>query len=200
MRPAVVMATRSAAGPEPAGSAAVVLEIDDVSKIYPGGTQALKSDWRRPSDAQHAGVAVVYQQSPVSPALSVLENVYLGAGTGAVWNVALRRADLAALCASIGFEIDPGRPVAELSIGDRQISDTVSVLRDGRLVDSFDAAGMSRNRMISGIVGSRLRAVEDAAPPVTLELGDEVLAVRCPTNCSPGSEPWPWATPWSLRR
>jgi ribose transport system ATP-binding protein len=276
------MMTRSAAGPEPTGQAAVALEIDNVSKIYPGGTQALKSvslelrpgrvhslvgangagkstlikiiagaerptsgalrwqghpvDWRRPSDAQRAGVAVVHQQSPVSPALSVLENVYLGAGAGAVWNAAPRRADLAALCASIGFEIDPGHPVAELSIGDRQmvsilralarrpqlilldeptasitaservgvlgaarrladtgvavvfvshflnevfdISDTVSVLRDGRLVDSFDAPDMSRNRMISGIVGSRLRAVEDAAPPAAPEWGDEVLRVR----------------------
>jgi ribose transport system ATP-binding protein len=276
------MATRSAASPEPTGSAPVALGIDNVSKVYPGGTQALKSvslelrpgwvhslvgangagkstlikiiagaerptsgtlrwqgrpvDWRRPSDASHAGVAVVHQQSPVSPALSVLENVYLGEGAGAVWNAAARRADLAELCASIGYEIDPGRPVAELSIGDRQmvsilralarrprlilldeptasitpseragvlgaarrladtgvavvfvshflnevtdISDTVSVLRDGRLVDSFDAADMSQDRMISGIVGSRLRAVEDAAAPAAAEPHDEVLTVR----------------------
>src|SRR5262249_44486671 len=33
-------------------------------------------DWRKPSDAQAAGVAVVHQQSPVAPTLSVLENVY----------------------------------------------------------------------------------------------------------------------------
>ena len=277
-----MISKRPAAGPHPPGPAAVALAIDNVSKIYPGGTQALKSvslelrsgwvhglvgangagkstlikiiagaerptsgtlrwqgrpvEWRRPSDASHAGVAVVHQQSPVSPALSVLENVYLGAGAGAVWNAAHRRADLAVLCASIGFEIDPGRPVAELSIGDRQmvsilralarrpklilldeptasisaservgvlgaarrladtgvavvfvshflnevidISDTVSVLRDGQLVDSFDAPDMPRDRMISGIVGSRLRAVEDAAPSATLEPGEDVLTVR----------------------
>jgi ribose transport system ATP-binding protein len=259
---------------------ATSLEIDQVSKTYPGGTRALKGvslqlrpgqvhglvgangagkstlikiiagaerptsgglrwhgepvDWRRPADAQGAGVAVVHQQSPVSPALTVLENVYLGAGAGAIWNPRTRQTEFAELCASIDFSIDPHAVVASLSIGDRQmvsilralarrpklilldeptasitpaeragvlgaarrlagigvavvfvshflnevaeISDVVSVLRDGALVDSFGADELTEERMVAGIVGNRLRAVESTHEPVPP--GEAVLEVR----------------------
>jgi ribose transport system ATP-binding protein len=261
-------------------SAPAGLEIDKVSKVYPGGTHALKGvslhlrpgqvhglvgangagkstlikiiagaqrpttgalrwqgepvDWRRPADAQAAGVAVVHQQSPVSPALTVLENVYLGAGAGTIWSPRNRQADFAELCTSIDFRIDPNEVVAGLSIGDRQmvsilralarrpqlilldeptasitpaeragvlgaarrlagtgvavvfvshflnevseISDVVSVLRDGALVDSFGADELTEERMVAGIVGNRLRAIEnthESLPP-----GEAVLEVR----------------------
>ncbi|MDT4905156.1 MAG: ribose transport system ATP-binding protein, partial [Pseudonocardiales bacterium] len=191
-------------------------------------------EWRRPADAQEAGVAVVHQQSPVSPALTVLENVYLGAGAGTVWSPRNRQADFAELCASIDFRIDPNEIVAGLSIGDRQmvsilralarrpqlilldeptasitpaersgvlgaarrlagtgvavvfvshflnevseISDVVSVLRDGALVDSFGADELTEERMVAGIVGSRLRAIENTH--VSLPPGEAVLEVR----------------------
>jgi ribose transport system ATP-binding protein len=191
-------------------------------------------DWRKPSDAQVAGVAVVHQQSPVAPTLSVLENVYLGAKAGGRWKPRERQADLQALCASIDFRIDPHATVATLSIGDRQmvsilralaqrpqlilldeptasitpaeragvlgaarrlaatgvavvfvshflnevseICDVVSVLRDGTLVDAFDAQDMTEERMIAGIVGNRLRVVESAKP--VHDVGAPVLEVR----------------------
>ncbi|MDQ1606311.1 MAG: ribose transport system ATP-binding protein [Microbacteriaceae bacterium] len=148
------------------------LAIRNITKTYPGGTQALRgvslslragvvhglvgangagkstlikiiagverpttgdllwlgssTDWRRPADAQSAGVAVVHQQSPVVPALSVLENVYLGnEGTG-LWRPQDRLAEFAALCERVAFTIDPHTIVAELSVGDRQM---VSILR-----------------------------------------------------------------------
>ncbi|MDX6202186.1 MAG: ribose transport system ATP-binding protein [Frankiales bacterium] len=261
-------------------SAPAALEIDNVSKIYPGGTHALKGvslhlrpgqvhglvgangagkstlikiiagaeqptggalrwhgdpvDWRRPADAQAAGVAVVHQQSPVSPALTVLENVYLGAGAGTLWTPRRRQAEFAELCASVDFRIDPNEVVAGLSIGDRQmvsilralarrpqlilldeptasitpaeraavlgaarrlastgvavvfvshflnevmeIADVVSVLRDGALVDSFGADELTEERMVAGIVGNRLRAVENTHVP--LPPGEAVLEVR----------------------
>jgi ribose transport system ATP-binding protein len=191
-------------------------------------------DWRKPSDAQVAGVAVVHQQSPVAPALSVLENVYLGAKTARLWKPRERQADLRALCAGIDFPIDPHATVATLSIGDRQmvsilralaqrpklilldeptasitpserasvlgaarrlaatgvavvfvshflnevseICDVVSVLRDGALVDAFDAQDMTEERMIAGIVGNRLREVENTKP--VHNVGAPVLEVR----------------------
>jgi len=178
--------------------------------------------WRTPADAQAAGVAVVHQQSPVAPALTVLENVYLGARAGGLWRARERQADFQALCASIDFRIDPYATVATLSIGDRQmvsilralaqrprlilldeptasitpaeragvlgaarrlaatgvavlfvshflnevseICDVISVLRDGALVDAFDAPDMTHERMVAGIVGDRLRDVEAAKP------------------------------------
>ncbi|MCW2919610.1 MAG: putative ATP-binding transporter protein [Actinomycetia bacterium] len=262
----------------PAGSPA--LEIAEVTKVYPGGTQALRgvsltmrhglvhglvgangagkstlikiiagaerpttgvlrwqgtpADWRRPADAQAAGVAVVHQQSPVAPALSVLENVYLGQKSARLWRPRDRQRDFDELCSSIGFAIDPNAQVSELSVGDRQmvsilralaqhpsmilldeptasitpaeragvlsaarslatggvavvfvshflnevmqVCDVVSVLRDGTLVDEMDASSMSVERMVSGIVGNRLRAVENSKP--AHEFGSAVLKVR----------------------
>jgi ribose transport system ATP-binding protein len=179
-------------------------------------------------------VAVVHQQSPVAPALSVLENVYLGQGAGGIWKPRDRQLDFDELCASINFQIDPHATVSGLSIGDRQmvsilralarqpalilldeptasispaersgvlgaarqlaaggvavvfvshflnevaqICDVVSVLRDGALVDEFEAAAMTEQRMVTGIVGNRLRAVENAR--ASHDVGAAVLKVR----------------------
>jgi ribose transport system ATP-binding protein len=192
------------------------------------------ADWRRPADAQTAGVSVVHQQSPVAAALTVLENVYLGQRSARMWRPRERQRDYEELCAQIGFSIDPHTPVADLSIGDRQLvsilralaqrpslilfdeptasitpaertgvlgalrslaaagvsvlfvshflnevmqaCDVVSVLRDGRLVDELDASTMSVERMVSGIVGDRLRAVEVAKP--VHEQGEAILQVH----------------------
>jgi ribose transport system ATP-binding protein len=57
-----------------------------------------------------------------------------------------------------------------------QVCDVVSVLRDGRLVDELDASTMSVERMISGIVGDRLRAAEVARP--VREQGEAILQVH----------------------
>jgi ribose transport system ATP-binding protein len=57
-----------------------------------------------------------------------------------------------------------------------QVCDVVSVLRDGRLVDELDALTMSVERMVSGIVGDRLRAVEVAKP--VHEQGEAILQVH----------------------
>ncbi len=192
------------------------------------------TDWRRPADAQAAGVSVVHQQSPVAAALTVLENVYLGQRSARLWRPRGRQRDYEELCAQIGFSIDPHSRVADLSIGDRQlvsilralaqrpslilfdeptasitpaertgvlgalrslaaagvavlfvshflnevmqVCDVVSVLRDGRLVDELDASTMSVERMVSGIVGDRLRAAEDAKP--IREQGNAILQVQ----------------------
>ena len=278
MRSAVVTVPAETALDRAADSPA--LEIAQVTKVYPGGTRALRGvsltvmpglvhglvgangagkstlikiiagaerpttgtlrwqgapvDWRRPADAQAAGVAVVHQQSPVAPALSVLENVYLGQRSSRLWKPRDRQRDFDELRTSIGFTIDANAPVSELSVGDRQmvsilralaqrpslilldeptasitpseragvlgaarslaaggvavvfishflnevmqVCDVVSVLRDGALVDELDSSSMSVERMVSGIVGNRLHAVESSKP--VHELGSAVLKVR----------------------
>src|SRR5258708_29801976 len=57
-----------------------------------------------------------------------------------------------------------------------QVCDVASVLRDGTLVDELDASSMSVERMVSGIVGNRLPAVENSKP--AHEFGSAVLKVR----------------------
>ncbi|MCU1505934.1 MAG: sugar transporter ATP-binding protein [Microbacteriaceae bacterium] len=274
------MVVVSPSAPHPDTAESPTLAIRNISKTYPGGTQALRgvslslragvvhglvgangagkstlikiiagverpttgdlvwlgssTDWRRPADAQSAGVAVVHQQSPVVPALSVLENVYLGNEATGLWKPQERVTQFAALCERVSFVIDPHTIVAELSVGDRQmvsilralaqnpelilldeptasispaeragvlgaarslaaagvavvfvshflnevmqICDEVSVLRDGELVDEFDRDGMSVERMVEGIVGSRLHAIEATKPKH--DVGDVILDVR----------------------
>lgn len=76
--------------------------------------------WSTPADAVRAGISTVHQHIPLAPTLSVLENVFL-ARRG--W----RRRDRSLLTQysevseRIGYALDPHRPVASLSIGQRQM-------------------------------------------------------------------------------
>jgi ABC-type sugar transport system ATPase subunit len=55
------------------------------------------------------------------------------------------------------------------------IADRITVLRDGSVVGTTPAAGMTRRRLISLMVG---RDLEEMYPKATVELGDEVLSVE----------------------
>ncbi|MDQ1584054.1 MAG: ribose transport system ATP-binding protein [Microbacteriaceae bacterium] len=233
LRPGVVHGLVGANG---AGKSTLIKIIAGAERPTTGELKWFGSsaDWRRPADAQSAGVAVVHQQSPVVPAMSVLENVYLGNETARLWKPRARFLEFAALCERVAFAIDPHTIVADLSVGDRQmvsilralaqnpalilldeptasispaeragvlaaartlassgvavvfvshflnevmqICDEVSILRDGQLVDAFERDTMSVERMVAGIVGTRLHAVE--ASRQTHEVGEVVLDVR----------------------
>lgn len=101
-----------------------VLRIDDVD--YPGGLRA--------RDAAAAGVAAVYQELSVFPALSVLENVFVGQLTGRLGLVSWRRLRrrLTELTALLGVSVDPNAIVGSLSLAQQQV---VEILR-GLALDS----------------------------------------------------------------
>ena len=76
--------------------------------------------WKRPSEPQAAGISTLYQHTPLVGTLSVLENVFLGEGSG--WRRTRKlRARLQLLLGSIGYKIDPQAPVGDLAIGQRQM-------------------------------------------------------------------------------
>ena len=56
-----------------------------------------------------------------------------------------------------------------------RIADTVTVLRDGKTIETLPAAGLSEDRIIAGMVG---RDLEHRFPPRTPEIGDEVLRIE----------------------
>ncbi|HEX3966172.1 MAG TPA: sugar ABC transporter ATP-binding protein [Trebonia sp.] len=76
--------------------------------------------WRSPAAAQRAGVATVYQDTPLVPTMTVLENVYVG-HHGRAWRPAAKLPDFGRIALRVGYEIDPMRDVGELSIGERQM-------------------------------------------------------------------------------
>ncbi|WP_394621962.1 multiple monosaccharide ABC transporter ATP-binding protein [Lentzea sp. JNUCC 0626] len=63
-----------------------------------------------------------------------------------------------------------------------RIADTVTVLRDGRTIETLPAEGLSEERIIAGMVG---RDLEHRFPPRTPEIGEEVLRIEDWTVHSP---------------
>ncbi|HEX8870159.1 MAG TPA: sugar ABC transporter ATP-binding protein, partial [Lentzea sp.] len=63
-----------------------------------------------------------------------------------------------------------------------RIADTVTVLRDGRTIETLPAAGLSEERIIAGMVG---RDLEHRFPPRTPDIGDEILRIEEWTVHSP---------------
>ncbi|WP_308436334.1 multiple monosaccharide ABC transporter ATP-binding protein [Lentzea cavernae] len=63
-----------------------------------------------------------------------------------------------------------------------RIADTVTVLRDGRTIETLPAEGLSEERIIAGMVG---RDLEHRFPPRTPDIGEEVLRIEDWTVHSP---------------
>ncbi|WP_112264391.1 multiple monosaccharide ABC transporter ATP-binding protein [Lentzea terrae] len=63
-----------------------------------------------------------------------------------------------------------------------RIADTVTVLRDGKTIETLPAKGLSEERIIAGMVG---RDLEHRFPPRTPDIGDEVLRIEDWTVHSP---------------
>lgn len=83
-----------------------------------------------PHDSQAAGIAIIYQEFNLIPALSARENIFLGREqTTAGW---LRSTDehreAAALFDRLGIPIDPERPCRELSVSAQQIVEIAKAL------------------------------------------------------------------------
>ena len=63
-----------------------------------------------------------------------------------------------------------------------RIADSITILRDGRTIETLPAKGVSEDRIISGMVG---RDLEHRFPPRTPKIGDEVLRIEDWTVHSP---------------
>jgi ABC-type uncharacterized transport system ATPase subunit len=94
--------------------------------------------WATPSDAITARIGMVHQHFTLVPAMTVAENVELGAGTVArQWRFDQRLAEehARALGKSSGLEVDPRARVADLSIAAQQRVEILKALsRDARIL------------------------------------------------------------------
>ena len=136
---------------------------------------------RAPADAFAVGIAVIYQELHLVPALSVAENLLLGhlpARLGIVDRGALR-ARAQALLADVAPELDPDQPVGRLPIGLRQLVEIVKALSRGARVLALDeptsSLSQAETQRLFAVV-RRLRAAGCAVLYVTHRM-DEVAAL-----------------------
>ncbi len=179
-------------------------------KLYLDGHEVV---FDSPADALARGLAMVYQENSMVPAMSVAQNIYLG--DEKMFN-GLRRLNIAAqqFLQKMNFTVNPTQNVAELGAAKRQmveiaravhhnarviifdeptasltpeekhhffgllrrlrkegvsiifishaleealeISDRITVMRDGQIVDSGPAAEFDRARIVRGMIGRDL--------------------------------------------
>lgn len=194
--------------------------------------------WTTPAQAGAAGLAAVHQHTPVVPAMTVLDNVFLGrrsSGGGIRWDAAARERELADLCGRVGYRLDADQQVGELSVGGRQmvailqalardpslvlldeptaalspaerdvlfrsirrlagqgttfvyvshfldeileLTDHLTVLRDGRVVLDAATREMTKQELVGAIVGARLGGIEDRPAASVPAPGGPLLVV-----------------------
>jgi ribose transport system ATP-binding protein len=91
-----------------------------------------------PSDAQHRGIATIYQELNLIPELTVAENIFLGrelrTATGLL-DVNRMERDARALLDRLSLPIPPDRPVKWLRVGEQQLVEVAKALSlDARLL------------------------------------------------------------------
>ncbi len=84
-----------------------------------------------PSEAFAAGIAVIYQNFSVVDSLSVADNIFLGGELRRGLRIDRRKQHAVArdLLRKFGVDIDPGAPISDLSVGERQLVEIAKALR-----------------------------------------------------------------------
>lgn len=103
------------------------LEEPTAGTVYRDGERVA---FKGSAESQAAGISVVSQEFRLVPQLSVAENIFLGneltRGGVIDRNETLRRSE--EVLATLGVDLDPLRPVSELTIGDRQMAEIARAL------------------------------------------------------------------------
>jgi simple sugar transport system ATP-binding protein len=91
-------------------------------------------------EAIEAGVGMVHQHFMLVPTLTVAENLVLGRETvrGMRLDLGAAGAAVRSLCTRTGLEVDPGRKVADLSVGEAQRVEILKVLYRGARILILD--------------------------------------------------------------
>jgi ABC-type sugar transport system ATPase subunit len=133
------------AGKSTLGKILAGLYQPDGGRIVIDGTP---QQFASPRAAQQAGVGIVHQELVFCPNLSVAENLCLHDLPKRGWLLdrAALRARSRELLAQIGFEIDPDRPLASLSIAQEQLVQIAAALGLGARIFVFDEPTSSLGR------------------------------------------------------
>jgi len=95
---------------------------------------SLPHQFRNPADALSAGVGMVHQEFRLIPSFSVAENIVLGSAPSVINNRHVE-SDVAEMAHKYGLKVDPGQPLWQLSMGERQKVEILKVLwRDAQVL------------------------------------------------------------------
>jgi ABC-type uncharacterized transport system ATPase subunit len=134
-----------------------------------------------PQDAIRCGVGMVHQHFLLADAMTVTENVVLGAEPGSPWALDLggAAARVAALARDFHLAVDPGALVASLSVGERQRVELLKALyRRARLLILDEPTAVLAPAEVAALFAilRRLRAEGHTVVLITHKLA-EVLAI-----------------------
>lgn len=107
---------------------------DYTGEILFGGQE---QQFRRISDSEKAGIAIIYQELALVPEMTVYENIFLGhevrKGFRVDWNETIKRAS--AMLKKVRLNVNPATRVRELSVGKQQLVEIAKALsRDVKLL------------------------------------------------------------------
>ncbi len=115
-----------------------------LSGVYPYGEytgdimfDSALQQFRRISDSERAGIAIIYQELALVPEMTVYENIFLGneIGGGILvdWNETIKRA--AAMLDKVGLDVNPEAKIRDLGVGKQQLVEIAKALsRDVKLL------------------------------------------------------------------
>ena len=90
-----------------------------------------------PVDAQNLGIGMIHQHFKLVEVFTAMENIVLGTPGKLPGKKALK-AQVKELCASYGLEIDPEKPVYEMSVSEKQTVEILKVLYRGAKILILD--------------------------------------------------------------
>jgi ABC-type sugar transport system ATPase subunit len=172
-------------GENGAGKSTLLKVLGGVHRPSAGVIRLAGADYapRRPVDALHAGIAVIYQEFNLYPDLTVAENVFSGREPYSPLSRGIRYRELhrrtADLFDTLGVAIDPAARVAELTVSEQQLVEIAKGLSVGGRILVMDepTAALSADEVTRLLaVVRRLRAEGRSVVYVSHRL-DEVFAV-----------------------
>lgn len=90
-----------------------------------------EADFSRPADASRVGIGMLYQDPMDFPQLTVLENFILGQDHGFFLSSSKKKKEFIKICANLGFDMDPGKQLKLLTVGERQQLEMVRLISSG---------------------------------------------------------------------